>query len=194
MKVKKLAAILAGMALVMSNSVLVTASDVQTEAGRAISAGEFVSEPEGSGGESATTDVFTDSFSDGTDMGVDVDMDADTDADTGVNAHTSIDVSTDTEAAFSAADASDMKQSQDAEAEVETYDIPDVYSGDEDLTAEASANGYITLGIKGDYIADIQTALDRINQIRKEACEEAVRDPRDESRFLKPSDYVPLKW
>ena len=48
MKVKKFAAILTGMALIMSDSALVTASDAQTEAGSVVSAGEFVSESEGS--------------------------------------------------------------------------------------------------------------------------------------------------
>lgn len=185
MKVKKLAAILAGMALIMSNSVLVTASDAQTEAGSVVSAGEFVSEPESSDGESAATDAFVDPFLDGIDMGVDADTD------------TIIDVEKDTEAVFSdeeALNTLDTEQSQDAETKTDLDDIPDAYPGDEDLTVEASASNYITLGIKGDYVADIQAALDRINQIRKEACEEAVRDPRDESRFLKPSDYVPLKW
>ena len=59
MKVKKFAAILTGMALIMSDSALVTASDAQTEAGSVVSVGEFVSESEGSDGESAATDVFT---------------------------------------------------------------------------------------------------------------------------------------
>jgi hypothetical protein len=51
MKVKKFAAILTGMALIMSDSALVTASDAQTEAGSVVSAGEFVSESEGSDGQ-----------------------------------------------------------------------------------------------------------------------------------------------
>ena len=36
--------------------------------------------------------------------------------------------------------------------------------------------------------------LNRINEIRKEACETGVRDPRNESRNLTMSDYVPIKW
>jgi len=36
--------------------------------------------------------------------------------------------------------------------------------------------------------------LDRINAIRLEACKEGVPDPRDTSRKLTKSDYVPLKW
>ena len=50
------------------------------------------------------------------------------------------------------------------------------------------------LGIRGSYITDMQNALDRINAIRKEACDEGIKDPRDESRNLTSSDYVPIKW
>lgn len=50
------------------------------------------------------------------------------------------------------------------------------------------------LGISGSYITDMQNALDRINAIRKEACDEGIKDPRDESRNLTSSDYVPIKW
>lgn len=50
------------------------------------------------------------------------------------------------------------------------------------------------LGIKGSYITDMQNALNRINAIRKEACDEGIKDPRNESRNLISSDYVPIKW
>lgn len=50
------------------------------------------------------------------------------------------------------------------------------------------------LGIKGSYITDMQNALNRINAIRKEACDEGIKDPRNESRNLTSSDYVPIKW
>ena len=50
------------------------------------------------------------------------------------------------------------------------------------------------LGVKGSYITDMQAALDRVNAIRKEACEEGVPDPRNSSRKLTSSDYVPIKW
>ena len=52
----------------------------------------------------------------------------------------------------------------------------------------------ILLGIKGRYITDMQNALNRINEIRKEACDEGIKDPRNESRNLTSSDYVPIKW
>ena len=54
--------------------------------------------------------------------------------------------------------------------------------------------GRMFLGIKGSYITDMQNALNRINAIRKEACEEGIKDPRNESRSLTSSDYVPIKW
>lgn len=54
--------------------------------------------------------------------------------------------------------------------------------------------GRMFLGIKGSYITDMQNALNRINAIRKEACEEGIKDPRNESRNLTSSDYVPIKW
>ena len=44
--------------------------------------------------------------------------------------------------------------------------------------------GCTFLGIKGSYITDMQNALNRINAIRKEACDEGIRDPRNENRNL----------
>ena len=72
--------------------------------------------------------------------------------------------------------------------------IPGADLNEDDLTQNASASGTIVLGVKGSYIADIQAALDRINEIRKEACNEGVQDPRNPSRRLTSSDYVPIKW
>lgn len=54
--------------------------------------------------------------------------------------------------------------------------------------------GRMFLGIKGSYITDMQNALNRINAIRKEACDEGIKDPRNERRNLTSSDYVPIKW
>ncbi|MGN0367709.1 MAG: leucine-rich repeat protein [Wujia sp.] len=59
---------------------------------------------------------------------------------------------------------------------------------------ESASDGCTMLGIKGSYYTDGQDALDRINEIRYEACEQGVPDPRDASRNLTLSDYVPLKW
>lgn len=50
-------------------------------------------------------------------------------------------------------------------------------------------------GVYGSYFSQAQDALDFINKIRKEACEEGnVPDPRNPSRMLTASDYSPLKW
>ena len=50
------------------------------------------------------------------------------------------------------------------------------------------------VGLSGSYLMDAQGAIDRINAIRYEACEEGVSDPRDSSRKLTLADYVPIKW
>lgn len=49
------------------------------------------------------------------------------------------------------------------------------------------------VGLEGRYIAECQAALDRLNEIRKEACDTGVIKPGTNIR-LKSSDYVPLKW
>ena len=55
--------------------------------------------------------------------------------------------------------------------------------------------GNVFLGLEGRYYADDQAALDRINEIRLEACTAGnVPDPRNPSRMLTEDDYVPLKW
>nr|WP_317349064.1 CAP domain-containing protein [uncultured Blautia sp.] len=51
----------------------------------------------------------------------------------------------------------------------------------------------IFLGVEGRYIADIQNALNRINQIRYEACREGVTNPNTGTPLQK-KDYVPIKW
>ena len=57
------------------------------------------------------------------------------------------------------------------------------------------SSGCVFLGVEGIYYTDAQAALDRINEIRYEACTEGdVPDPRDSSRMLTESDYVPIKW
>ncbi len=58
-----------------------------------------------------------------------------------------------------------------------------------------ASDGCIFLGVYGSYYSQAQDALDRINEIRKEACEAGnVPDPRNSSRMLTLSDYVPIKW
>lgn len=49
------------------------------------------------------------------------------------------------------------------------------------------------LGIEGKYITQIQEALDLINKIRKEACDEGVVNPST-GKPLTSGDYVPIQW
>ena len=61
--------------------------------------------------------------------------------------------------------------------------------------SSSPSSGCVFLGIKGKYISGAKEVLNRINEIRYEACTAGnVRDPRNPSRFLKKTDYVPLKW
>lgn len=58
-----------------------------------------------------------------------------------------------------------------------------------------ASDGCTMLGVYGTYYSQAQEALDRINEIRKEACEAGnVPYPGNPSRMLSPSDYVPIKW
>lgn len=58
---------------------------------------------------------------------------------------------------------------------------------------ENPSSGCTLLGVKGEYITEIPQALKRINEIRKEACQEGVQDPNTGAP-LKPSDYIPIRW
>lgn len=59
----------------------------------------------------------------------------------------------------------------------------------------SASNGCTMLGIYGSYYSQAQEALDKLNEIRKEACIAGnVPDPRDPSRMLTSDDYKPLKW
>lgn len=60
---------------------------------------------------------------------------------------------------------------------------------------ETASEGCTMLGVYGSYYSQAKDALNRINEIRKEACEDGnVPDPENPSRMLSPSDYVPAKW
>lgn len=65
---------------------------------------------------------------------------------------------------------------------------------EEEAARPAAATEKVKVGIKGSYLAASQAVLDRLNQIRREAYEEGVQDPRDSSKKLTMADYVPLKW
>lgn len=54
--------------------------------------------------------------------------------------------------------------------------------------------GIVNVGISGSFIDDINNAVNRVNAIRKEACDQGVWDPRNSSRKLTSSDYVPIQW
>lgn len=58
----------------------------------------------------------------------------------------------------------------------------------------SKTSGVANVGLHGSYINDVQNAINRVNAIRKEACNEGVPDPRNSSRNLTPSDYVPIQW
>ena len=60
-------------------------------------------------------------------------------------------------------------------------------------TKQPSA-GCMLVGVKGEYVADSKEALNRINAIRKEACEEGVPNPQNPSVKLTMADYKPIKW
>ena len=56
-----------------------------------------------------------------------------------------------------------------------------------------ASEGCTILGLEGTYYVQIQAALDRINEIRYEACKEGVKDKKT-GQPLSPEDYVPIKW
>ena len=59
----------------------------------------------------------------------------------------------------------------------------------------SASNGCTMLGIYGSYYSQAQEALDKLNEIRKEACEAGnIPDPRDPSRMLTSDDYKLLRW
>ena len=62
-----------------------------------------------------------------------------------------------------------------------------------DTDVSSASGGCVMMGLPGEYIADQQAVLDRINEIRREACEEGVINP-ETNRPLTMDDYVPLKW
>lgn len=53
---------------------------------------------------------------------------------------------------------------------------------------------YLDTYVVGDYYVNIQEALDRINEIRYEACSEGVENPSNPGHPLKLSDYHPVVW
>ena len=68
-----------------------------------------------------------------------------------------------------------------------------VYAAIIETDAAAPAAGNIFIGIEGSYAGDAQAALDRINEIRREACAEGIINPHT-NQPLTMDDYVPVKW
>lgn len=63
----------------------------------------------------------------------------------------------------------------------------------ENIISSAS-DGNIIIGVEGrDVTSAQQTLIDKLNAARKEACDKGYPDPRDSSRKLTSSDYVPIK-
>ena len=48
-------------------------------------------------------------------------------------------------------------------------------------------SGNLFVGLRGEYIYGTKQAIERVNEIRKEACEEGING-------LTKDDYVPIKW
>lgn len=55
------------------------------------------------------------------------------------------------------------------------------------------SSGCVLRGIQVTYLAQQQAGLNRINDIRKEACDNGVPDPRT-GKPLSPSDFKPMQW
>ena len=59
---------------------------------------------------------------------------------------------------------------------------------------ETPSEGCVLLGLVGCYVTDVSGVLDRINEIRLEACLEGVNNPDKPGTPLTPDDYVPIRW
>lgn len=62
------------------------------------------------------------------------------------------------------------------------------------IADQSAPTGCTLVGIEGDFVAQPEEALKRINEIRYEACAEGVWDPNNSARRLTVNDYVPIKW
>ena len=64
-----------------------------------------------------------------------------------------------------------------------------------DCDVTTPASGKVLVGLKGSYDqVSAQKVLDKLNGIRKEACEEGVWNPENPSARLTMSDYKPMVW
>ena len=62
-----------------------------------------------------------------------------------------------------------------------------------DADVDVASTGCTLLGVAGKFITEPDEAIARINEIRKEACEEGVLNPIT-GQPLTEADYVPIKW
>ena len=64
-----------------------------------------------------------------------------------------------------------------------------------DNVVNTATSDTIIIGVEGvNKTSDMKTLLDKVNKVRKEACEAGnVPDPRNTSRMLTSSDYVEIK-
>lgn len=64
-----------------------------------------------------------------------------------------------------------------------------------DTDVSTPSDECVFLGLEGTFLNNAKEALDLVNEIRLEACNSgSIKDPRNPSRYLQPSDYVPIKW
>ena len=63
-----------------------------------------------------------------------------------------------------------------------------------DTDVTSPSEGCAMLGLRGSYVSNVSGALERINEIRLEACREGVENPDNPGTPLTMDDYVPIKW
>ena len=61
-------------------------------------------------------------------------------------------------------------------------------------TVAAPSAGMTLVALEGNYNGNAQAALNRINEIRYEACQEGIEDPRHPGTPLTLADYIPIQW
>ncbi len=54
--------------------------------------------------------------------------------------------------------------------------------------------GCALVGIEGSYASDVTEAVNRVNEIRLEACQNGYPNPQDSTKVLTMADYVPVQW
>ena len=81
------------------------------------------------------------------------------------------------------------KENEEEYQRLKNEELSKILPSDQDKPSQSC----IFLGVHGNFYTDKEKALQRINEIRKEACNEGVKDPETNKKF-KPSDYKPYKW